>query len=85
MTTDEQLMLDFQQGSREAFAELFDRYRDAVYGYFRRRLAHASRAEELAQETFLAVLEGARPLRTSGGVPQLPVRHRVQSRLSRAP
>lgn len=60
MTTDEQLMLDFQQGSREAFAELFDRYRDAVYGYFRRRLAHASRAEELAQETFLAVLEGAR-------------------------
>ncbi len=60
MTTDEQLMLDFQQGSREAFAELFDRYRDAVYGYFRRRTAHAGRAEELAQETFLAVLQGAK-------------------------
>ena len=27
-TSDEQLMLDFQQGSHEAFAELFCRYRD---------------------------------------------------------
>jgi RNA polymerase sigma-70 factor, ECF subfamily len=60
MTTDEQLMLDFQQGSREAFAELFDRYRDGVYAFFRRRVAPAERAEELAQETFLAVLQGAR-------------------------
>jgi RNA polymerase sigma-70 factor, ECF subfamily len=60
MTTDEQLMLDFQQGSRDAFAELFDRYRDAVYAFFRRRVDHAERAEELAQETFLAVLKGAK-------------------------
>lgn len=56
--TDEQLMLDFQQGSRDAFAELFARYRDAIYGFFRRRLSHNERAEELAQETFLAVLKG---------------------------
>ena len=54
--TDEQLMLDFQGGSKEAFAELFARYRDPVFGFFRRRLADAPRAEELAQETFLAVL-----------------------------
>jgi RNA polymerase sigma-70 factor (ECF subfamily) len=56
MLTDEQLMLDFQRGSKEAFAELFGRYREPIYGYFRRRLADAARAEELAQETFLAVL-----------------------------
>ncbi len=56
MMTDEQLMLDFQRGSKAAFTELFERYRDAVFGYFRRRLADAARAEELAQETFLAVL-----------------------------
>jgi RNA polymerase sigma-70 factor (ECF subfamily) len=56
MLTDEQLMLDFQRGSKEAFTELFARYREPIYGYFRRRLADASRAEELAQETFLAVL-----------------------------
>jgi len=58
MTTDEHLMLDFQRGSREAFGELFARYRDAIYGFFRRRLSQNERAEELAQETFLAVLKG---------------------------
>jgi RNA polymerase sigma-70 factor (ECF subfamily) len=55
-TTDEQLMLEFQRGSRDAFTELFGRYRERIYGFFRRRLDHAARAEELAQETFLAVL-----------------------------
>jgi RNA polymerase sigma-70 factor, ECF subfamily len=58
MTSDEHLMLEFQQGSREAFAELFERYREPVYGFFRRRLRDSARAEELAQETFLAVLRG---------------------------
>ena len=58
MTSDEQLMLDFQQGSREAFIELFERYREPVYGFFRRRLNEAARAEDLAQDTFLAVLRG---------------------------
>ena len=56
MLTDEQLMLDFQCGSKEAFTELFARYREPIYGYFRRRLADPARAEDLAQETFLAVL-----------------------------
>jgi RNA polymerase sigma-70 factor (ECF subfamily) len=58
MTSDEQLMLQFQKGSREAFAELFERYRKPVYGFFRRRLRDAARAEELAQETFIVVLRG---------------------------
>jgi RNA polymerase sigma-70 factor (ECF subfamily) len=58
MTSDEQLMLEFQQGSRDAFAELFERYRQAIYAFFRRRLSETARAEELAQETFLAVLRG---------------------------
>lgn len=58
MTSDEQLMLQFQQGSREAFAVLFERYREPVYGFFRRRLHDAARAEELAQETFIVVLRG---------------------------
>lgn len=59
MTNDERLMLEFQKGSGEAFAELFARYRDPMYGFFRRRLENAGRAEELAQEVFLAVLRGA--------------------------
>lgn len=56
MSGDDQLMLEFQQGSRDAFRELFERYRDPLYGFFRRRLDHPSRAEELTQECFLALL-----------------------------
>src|ERR1700683_3480678 len=59
MTSDEQLILELQQGSDEAFTELFLRYRERVYGFFRRRMNDAAQAEELAQETFLAVLRGA--------------------------
>ena len=56
MVTDEALMLEFQRGSRAAFDELFARHRQALYGYFRRRLDRRERAEDLTQETFLAVI-----------------------------
>jgi len=56
MISDEALMLDFQRGSREAFDELFARYREPLYGFFRRRLGCNERADDLAQETFLAVI-----------------------------
>ena len=58
MSTDEQLMFEFQQGSQAAFLEIFERYREPIYGFFRRRLQDFARAEELAQETFLAVVRG---------------------------
>jgi RNA polymerase sigma-70 factor, ECF subfamily len=59
MTNDEQLMLAFQAGSNEAFTELFERYREPIYGFFRRRLDDPTRAEDLAQETFVAILRAA--------------------------
>ncbi len=59
-TTDEKLMLAFSQGSSEAFTELFRRYRQPLYGFFRRRATDPAHAEELAQETFLALLRSAR-------------------------
>lgn len=59
MISDEALMLDFQKGSREAFEELFARYRGPLYGFFRRRLDSSERAEDLAQETFLAMIRAA--------------------------
>jgi RNA polymerase sigma-70 factor (ECF subfamily) len=58
MATDEQLILEFQKGSREAFSELFLRYRELIYAFFRRRVKDAARDEELAQETFVAILRG---------------------------
>jgi RNA polymerase sigma-70 factor (ECF subfamily) len=56
---DEELMLAFCRGAREAFDELFRRYRQPLFGFFRRRMADAARAEELTQDTFVAVLRGA--------------------------
>jgi RNA polymerase sigma-70 factor (ECF subfamily) len=56
MTSDEALMLDFQGGSRAAFEELFARYRKVLYGFFGRRLNNPERAEDLTQETFLALI-----------------------------
>jgi RNA polymerase sigma-70 factor (ECF subfamily) len=57
MTSDESLMLQFQNGAREAFEELFQRYRRPLYGFFARRIRNAARAEELTQEVFLAVIK----------------------------
>ena len=58
MNTDEVLMLEFQLGSRPAFEELYSRYNGPLYGFFRRRLESPQRAEDLAQDTFLAVIRG---------------------------
>jgi RNA polymerase sigma-70 factor, ECF subfamily len=58
-TTDERLMLDFTLGSSEAFNELFRRYKQPVYGFFRRRVSDPAHAEELSQETWVAVLRAA--------------------------
>ena len=59
MTSDEALILEFQGGSRAAFEELFARYRKPLYGFFARRLNNPERAEDLTQETFLAVIRAA--------------------------
>src|SRR5436309_15578805 len=59
MISDEALMLEFQAGSRAAFEELFARYHKPLYGFFGRRLNSPERAEDLAQETFLAVIRAA--------------------------
>ncbi len=57
--SDEQLMVAFSRGSASAFSELFLRYKQPVFGFFRRRVADVAQAEELTQETFLAVLRAA--------------------------
>jgi len=57
--TDEQLMVAFARGQTDAFNELFQRYSQPLFGFFRRRLDDAAQAEELTQETFLAVLRGS--------------------------
>jgi RNA polymerase sigma factor (sigma-70 family) len=57
--SDELLMAAFARGSNDAFGELFSRYKQPVFGFFRRRVTDPAVAEELTQETFVAVLGAA--------------------------
>lgn len=57
--TDEQLMISFSKGVSVAFDQLFLRYKQPIFAFFRRRIADLSRAEELTQETFVALFRAA--------------------------
>jgi RNA polymerase sigma-70 factor, ECF subfamily len=57
--SDEQLMVAFSRGSVDAFDELFVRYKQPLFGFFRRRVMDSAQAEELTQEAFLAVIRSA--------------------------
>jgi RNA polymerase sigma-70 factor, ECF subfamily len=59
LVTDDQLILDARSGSGDAFEALFERYRGPIWRFFRRRTADAARAEELAQDTFVALIESS--------------------------
>jgi len=59
MESDETLMLNVRLGSRQAFEEVFARYREPIFAFFRRRVNGTELAEDLTQETFLAVLRAA--------------------------
>jgi RNA polymerase sigma-70 factor, ECF subfamily len=59
VASDEQLMVAFSRGAADAFGELFSRYKQPMFGFFRRRLRDPAQAEELTQETFLAVLRAS--------------------------
>ena len=69
--SDERLMLAFSQGSSEAFTELFSWYKQPIYGFFCRRLTEPAHAEELTQETFLALLRAATAIEAAPGHPHL--------------
>jgi len=50
-------MLEFKRGEAPAFAELFARYKNPIYGYVRRRVSDPGRAEEITQDVFLALVQ----------------------------
>ena len=59
MASDEELMVAFRDGAEAAFDALFERYRQAIWRFFRRRVPERAQAEELAQDTFVALVRGA--------------------------
>lgn len=50
-------MQAFKRGEALAFRELFDRYKNPLYGFVRRRVDDPSRAEEITQDVFLALVQ----------------------------
>jgi len=58
--SDGQLIAQIAQGDRPAFEELYRRYARAVLGLALRRLGDRGRAEDAAQEAFVAIWRSAR-------------------------
>ncbi len=52
-STDEELMVAYQEGSNPAFQELFTRHSARVYTYFGKRISSKEQAQDLTQEVFL--------------------------------
>jgi len=63
--TDESLMLKYQQGDSAAFETLYRRHKDALFAYLYRSHVDLQANEEIAQETWLAVINAAERYRPS--------------------
>ena len=50
-------MQAFKCGEGPAFRELFDRYKNPIYGFIRRRVDDPARAEEITQDVFMALVQ----------------------------
>jgi RNA polymerase sigma factor (sigma-70 family) len=57
--SDEELLAAYAAGDARAFAELYDRHERAIYRFFLRQGAATSLADDLLQETWLAVVRNA--------------------------
>lgn len=57
--TDEMLMVRYQRGEAQAFAELVRRHSRAVYNFVLRQLRDANLSEDVTQEVFLRVVQRA--------------------------
>lgn len=57
--SDEHVMGQVRDGVPGSFDRLFDRYREPVWRFFRRRVADDACAEELAQDVFAALFAAA--------------------------
>jgi RNA polymerase sigma-70 factor (ECF subfamily) len=58
--TDEELLAAYQHGDVGAFELLLRRHRAPLYTFLLRMLGDKAKAEDLAQETFLRIVKGAR-------------------------
>jgi RNA polymerase sigma-70 factor (ECF subfamily) len=64
---DEQLMLKVGEGSRPAFAALYDRFATPLYSLALKMVANEAEAQDLLQEVFLSVWNKAATFRAERG------------------
>src|SRR5438477_11220942 len=64
--SDEEVIQRVQQGERDAYLVLFDRYYARVERYARRQLHHAEAARDIASETFLRAYRSVDSFRIGG-------------------
>ncbi|MEZ4224104.1 MAG: RNA polymerase sigma factor [Polyangiaceae bacterium] len=57
--TDEMLMVRYQRGDRDAFAEIVRRYKGPIYNFVYRQVKNPEAAEDLTQDAFLRVVQNA--------------------------
>jgi RNA polymerase sigma-70 factor, ECF subfamily len=57
--TDEMLMVRYQRGDREAFAELVRRHKTPIYNFVLRQVRQGNTAEDVTQDVFLRVVQNA--------------------------
>lgn len=63
--SDEALMLKYQQGDSRAFETLYARHKDQLYAYLYRSHVDLAIIEEIAQESWLAIIKSAENYRAS--------------------
>jgi RNA polymerase sigma-70 factor, ECF subfamily len=79
--TDAELMAKLRGGDSEALGGLIDRHQDAMVNYLTRLTGSRDRGEEIAQETFLRLVQAAASYREEGRL--LPWLYRVATNLVR--
>jgi len=55
-TSDESLMLAYQSGNEQAFADLYQRYRQPLFAYLFKNIGNKTQAEEVYQELWLSLI-----------------------------
>lgn len=66
LDSEKDLIQAFQEGDEFAFVSLYNRYKDAVYGFCLKMVQDEALAQDLMQETFLRVYENRERLMKAG-------------------
>ncbi len=65
-TSEQELLREFQGGSQQAFAAIYEAYSDGVFAYCLKILADRQLAEDVVQDTFIKVQEHAGSIEQRG-------------------